>query len=255
MKQTPLLSLLIDRFPDYEREELYSLVLCGDVRVDGGRVRDPKLPVPRGADIRIEGRRFVSRGGDKLDHALSAFGIDVRGKVIIDAGSSTGGFTDCLLKRGAAAVHAVDVGYNLLAYELRNDPRVILHERTSVTKIWEFSPRPHLAVADLSFRSITGAASHLISQTEAHCLVSLVKPQFEWKNPSPSFDGVLRDTEALKDILLSLAEELEAEGAFIRAFTPSPIPGRKGNREFFFLLGLERGLCPEELGREVEAVL
>jgi hypothetical protein len=101
MKQTlPLLSLLIERFPDYEREELYSLVLCGDVLVDGGRVRDPKLPVPRGADIRIEGRRFVSRGGDKLDHALSAFGIDVGGKVIIDAGSSTGGFTDCLLKRG-----------------------------------------------------------------------------------------------------------------------------------------------------------
>jgi 23S rRNA (cytidine1920-2'-O)/16S rRNA (cytidine1409-2'-O)-methyltransferase len=222
-----LLSLLTERFPQKSRDELFSLILCGDVSVDGSKIRDPKSEVPRDAYISIERRRFVSRGGDKLDHALSVFGIDVRGKVVIDAGSSTGGFTDCLLQRGAVAVHAVDVGFNLLAYALRNDPRVILHERTGVMDIRGFLPQAHIATADLSFRSIRGAASHLISQTIDHKLVALIKPQFEWRNPPSSFDGVLRDSKASAEFFFSCRGLKKRGSIYSRLYLQPYLAGRE----------------------------
>ncbi|HKK47529.1 MAG TPA: SAM-dependent methyltransferase, partial [Alkalispirochaeta sp.] len=127
--QTSLLDLLTQQFAEYSRDELYRLVMCGEVRVNGGTITDPRQAVGAGATLAIVTRRFVSRGGEKLEAALEAWPINVAARTWLDAGASTGGFTDCLLQRGASLVHAVDVGYNQLDYRLRNDPRVRVHER------------------------------------------------------------------------------------------------------------------------------
>jgi 23S rRNA (cytidine1920-2'-O)/16S rRNA (cytidine1409-2'-O)-methyltransferase len=233
---SPLYTVLKTRYEDFSEKELYSLILCGHIRVNGGILRDPKAPVEPDCRVEFLGRRFVSRGGEKLDHGLAVFGIDVEGLVVVDAGSSTGGFTHCLLSRGAAAVHAVDVGYNQLDYSLRQDPRVIVHERTNVMDFHDPHPVPHGAVADLSFRSIRGAASHLLSLTTDQWLVALVKPQFEYPDPPEEFDGVIREKEVVREILRDTLAGLEAEGIFLHKAVVSPITGRKGNREFLFLL-------------------
>jgi 23S rRNA (cytidine1920-2'-O)/16S rRNA (cytidine1409-2'-O)-methyltransferase len=231
-----LYTVLKNRYEEFSDKELYSLILCGEIKVDGGILRDPKAPVDPACQVEFLGRRFVSRGGEKLDHGLTVFGIDVEGLVIVDAGSSTGGFTHCLLSRGALAVHAVDVGYNQLDYSLRQDPRVIVHERTNVMDFHDPQPVPQGAVADLSFRSIRGAASHLLSLTSEKWLVALIKPQFEYPNPPEEFDGVIKEEEVLREILAETLAGLEEEGVYLHAAAVSPITGRKGNREFLFHL-------------------
>lgn len=223
------------REPGMDREALVARILCGDVLFDGVRVRDPREPVRAEAVVTYRDTGFVSRGGLKLDHALSAWHIDVAGKVILDAGASTGGFTDALLRRGAAYVHAVDVGYNQLAYSLRTDPRVAVHERTNVTGLRSLQPLPDMAVADLSFRSLSGVAAHLLSLTRDKRAIVLVKPQFEWRAPRADFNGRVPDEEARRIATDALAA-LNAEGVDCVAMIESPITGRRGNREFFALI-------------------
>ena len=239
-RTAPLYTVLKNRYDDFSDKELYSLILCGEIRVEGGILKDPKAPVDPACRVEFLGRRFVSRGGEKLDHGLEVFGIDVKGRVVVDAGSSTGGFTHCLLSRGAETVHAVDVGYNQLDYSLRQDPRVIVHERTNVMDFHDPRPVPHGAVADLSFRSIRGAASWLLSLTSEKWLVALIKPQFEYPHPPEEFDGVVKDEKVIREILIETLEGLEEEGAHLHGVSASPITGRKGNREFLFLLRTTR---------------
>ncbi len=239
MAPVTLLSLLCTRFPDTEREEHLARILCGEVLVDGECVRDPKRPVPADAELTgAPARRYVSRGGYKLEAALAAWEPQVRGLCFIDAGSSTGGFTDCLLQQGAALVYAVDVGRNQLDFRLRRDPRVVVLERTSVADLTaETFPRaPSAAVADLSFRSLRGAARRLLALVSRGWMIALVKPQFEWRAPERSFRGVVRDPARRAQILTELVSDLAAEGVYVTHAMPSPLPGRRGNREVLFRL-------------------
>jgi 23S rRNA (cytidine1920-2'-O)/16S rRNA (cytidine1409-2'-O)-methyltransferase len=239
MEKVPLLELLKLRFPEKNERELFAAVLRGDVGVNGRRILKPGTRVPREAEIDLRSEpRFVSRGGEKLDHALRAWRHVVAGKILLDAGCSTGGFTDCLLRNGASRVYSIDVGFNTLDWRIRCDPRVVPMERTNVMALSasDFSPRPHQAVADLSFRSLRRAAAHILDLTEERRGIFLVKPQFEWRDPPPSFRGIVEDTDRLREILIALLQEFHEEGVFPSRGIGSPILGRKGNREFLLLL-------------------
>ncbi len=239
MKNIPLLSLLVRRHPVHSKKELHARVLCGEVLVNGEMIRDPARLVDENAAIELVSRRtYVSRGGDKLAAALAALAIDCRGRVFLDCGASTGGFTDCLLAHGARHVYAVDVGYAQFDYSLRNESRVSLYERTNVMRLTPrtFDAPPQAAVIDLSFRSLSGAARHILSLVSDGWALALVKPQFEWERPPEDFDGVVRDDAERKRILYACAQKLTQERVFLRATLASPLEGAKGNREYFFLL-------------------
>jgi 23S rRNA (cytidine1920-2'-O)/16S rRNA (cytidine1409-2'-O)-methyltransferase len=205
-----------------------------------------KPGTPVAADVPISIREkppYVSRGGEKLAAALDLWGIACEGKTWIDAGCSTGGFTDCLLRRGASLVYAIDVGENQLDWRLRADPRVRVMEATNVMAVRgeELDPTPDSAVADLSFRSLRLAASRILSLTAERRGIFLVKPQFEYIHPPRDFDGVVRGQGALRDILSDLVAGLGNEGVRAEDAVESPLRGRKGNREFLFLLRLGSG--------------
>lgn len=239
MKRPALLEVLKARYPQIETEELRARILCGEVWADGARLRDPRALVSGpDAPIALKRKRFVSRGGEKLEAVLEAWGMEVRGLALIDAGCSSGGFTDCLLQRGARRVLAVDVGSGVLDYRLRRDARVTVLERTNVMALFadRLPEKPDAAVADLSFRSLRGAAAHLLSLTGERWLIALVKPQFERAAPGTGFRGVVREAAEVRSILEALAADLEREGAFLHRARFSALRGAKGNRECFFLL-------------------
>ncbi len=254
-KKKSVLHLLSEAYPQYHRTQLRAFIDCRQVVVDGETCVDPKTLYPVESSVSIEIPRFVSRGGLKLEHALDSWGIDVHGLVMVDAGSSTGGFTDCLLQHGATTVHAVDVGYNQLDYRLRNDTRVVVHERQNIMHIEELKPQPQGAVADLSFRSITGAASHILSLTRDKWLISLIKPQFEVSSDLKGFAGVVEHWQQIQEILLLVYQQLETEGVGIKKIIESPIQGRKGNREFLALLEPGIYLHKQEFSRITDLLL
>ena len=227
--------------PDAGREELIAQLMCGDVSFNGQTVRDPKESVPVDSTVTYREPGFVGRGGIKLDHALELWNVEVAGKVVLDAGASTGGFTHALLLCGASVVHAVDLGYNQLAYSLRVDPRVIVHERTNVSELTALNPAPHFAVADLSFRSLSGVAAHLLDLTTERWGIVLLKPQYEWRDPDSGFDGRVPEN-AVDNIVRVTLEILSGEGVFAHAITESPIRGGGGNREFLVLVSAEPDL-------------
>jgi 23S rRNA (cytidine1920-2'-O)/16S rRNA (cytidine1409-2'-O)-methyltransferase len=251
MKPRRLLDILCSLYPGKTREEHLASILCGDVYVGVERVRDPKRLFAENREITFREQAFVSRGGGKLDYALAAWNVDTAGKAVLDAGCSSGGFTHCLLKRGAVLVHAVDVGRNQMHPALRKDPRVILKEKTNIMSLGGLEPLPAFAVCDLSFRSLRGAARHIIGLTSEGRLIALVKPQFEWENPPGDFDGVVRSGSDLGDILWSLAEALGGEGVFIRDMAESPVRGQAGNREFLFDMNGAGGLPPAALKEKI----
>jgi len=234
-RRAVLLDLLTRLFPEMTREQLYSRVLCGEVVVDGGVVRDPKATLAPEAEITLSVKRFVSRGGFKLDPVIDEWALAVNGKVFVDAGSSTGGFTDVLLQRGARMVHAVDVGTAQLDWKLRTDPRVKVHENTNIMAVGDLDPAPNAAVADLSFRSLRGAARKILDLTSDGWLIALVKPQFEWLDAPPDFHGVVTP-ESVPGILAALESELRNEGVRVDGWSKSAIRGRKGNQEYLALL-------------------
>jgi 23S rRNA (cytidine1920-2'-O)/16S rRNA (cytidine1409-2'-O)-methyltransferase len=200
-------------------------------------------------------RRFVGRGGEKLDAALEAFGIDVAGRAALDAGASTGGFTDCLLKRGAAAVLAVDVGYGQLDSRLRDDPRVTVRERTNVRNLVLDEP-VEMVVADLSFISLATVASALLganAQPGADVVV-LVKPQFEAGRAEVSKGrGVVRDPSVWRRVLGEVCSALLSHEAAMMGAMVSPLKGADGNVEFLVHL---RAHTPAVLdGDAIAAVL
>jgi 23S rRNA (cytidine1920-2'-O)/16S rRNA (cytidine1409-2'-O)-methyltransferase len=195
--------------------------------------------VDAGAAISIvaDGPHYVSRGGVKLSGALRALGVGVEGAVALDAGASTGGFTDCLLQHGAARVHAVDVGRGQLAWRIRQDPRVRVHERTNVRHLTpdDLGETVDLVVADLSFISLRVVAPALVAcSTRDARFVLLVKPQFEAGRERVGRGGIVRDPAVHAAVLQEVAGGLAASGIHVTGVVPSSIRGADGNREFFF---------------------
>ncbi len=218
------------------RTEAERLIRSGRVFVGSERVDTPGRLLAEDVLPRLRpAKTFVSRGGEKLAHALDHFALRVEGSVCIDAGCSTGGFTDCLLQRGAARVYAIDVGYGQLAWELRQNARVVVRERTNVRELRaeEFDPRPELLVADLSFislRSVLPVFARLV--VGRWRMILLVKPQFELAREQVSV-GVVRDA-ALHAEAVASVEAAAAGLGFVRCGgTASPLLGPAGNREFF----------------------
>jgi 23S rRNA (cytidine1920-2'-O)/16S rRNA (cytidine1409-2'-O)-methyltransferase len=253
-----LLKLLYRKFSHKTKEQLLAHVLCGEVYVDGEKCIDPKAPVSGTCALRITvPNRFVSRGGEKLDAVLDVWNINVTAKTMLDAGSSTGGFTDCLLKRGAGLVYAVDVGINQLDYSLRRDGRVKAMERVNLTGLHagDFPVPPDAAVMDLAFRSVRGAAAHLLPLLSERWIIALIKPQFEWRHPTPEFDGVIRDKRHYVSILTSLVSALRQEQVYVHRAAVSALTGRKGNREFFFLLGSGPSTAEEAIISEIDRLV
>src|SRR5712691_6303916 len=227
--------LLVQRELAPSRERARALILAGAVRVSGDRADRAAEPVPEDVDLVVdEGPRYVSRGGDKLAGALDMFGLDVHGKVAIDVGSSTGGFTDVLLQRGAARVHAVDVGKGQLDWRLRNDPRVAVHEGVNAREGIPVDEDVDIVVADVSFISLRLALPPSLARLrEGGDVVALVKPQYEAGRDAVGKGGVVRDATARAAAVVAVANDLAARGLGVIAVTPSPIAGREGNREIF----------------------
>lgn len=242
VRKKPLIDLLAAQWPDTDRERLRAYIDCRNVLVDGELCADSRMRFPEDSELSFTFERYVSRGGYKLARALDAFHLDVAGLVMLDAGSSTGGFTDCLLQHGARVVHSVDVGTNQLAWQLRQDGRVIVHEQQNIMTLASLDPPADAAVCDLSFRSIAGAASHILSLCARDWLVGLVKPQFEVPKGLSDFHGVVKDDGLRKDVLLSVYRQLADEGVVVKDLVKSPISGHKGNTEYLALLGHGSGL-------------
>ncbi len=251
-----VLRLLSQRYPDRTERELAALVMRGRVLIDGEPVTKAGARVSAAARVELrELPPYVSRGGEKLAAALEGWGLPVQGQVFLDAGASTGGFTDCLLRHGARIVHCVDVGVGQLSWRLRSDPRVRLHEGVNVMSLRPSSldPRPQAAVADLSFRSLRGAAARILDLTLEGWGIFLVKPQFELREPPPGFRGIVRGDAERLAILSSLVEELWEEGVRTRRVMASPVAGRRGNRELLALLSNRPGGSREEAHAALEA--
>ena len=248
MKKSSLLDLLCARNRELTRKEHYARILCGEIFVEGQCVRDPRQPVEPGASVEYKARRrYVSRGGLKLEGVLDRWQIPVQGMSFIDAGASTGGFTDCLLQHGASRVIAIEAGSRQLDYRLRTDQRVHVLENTNIMDVHTLPFEPQAAVADLSLRSLRKAALHILGLVSEKWLIALVKPQYEWHEPPGDFDGVVTATDALPEILKKLLEDLRGEGVFVSAISVSPLSGKKGNREFFCLLTTHRPTAGEDL--------
>ena len=231
---------LVSRGLARSREQARGAILAGDVSVDGVTVSKAGAPVESHAEILVAERpQYVSRGGHKLAGALDAFGIDPSGVRAVDVGASTGGFTDCLLQRGAHSVTAVDVGYGQLAWSLRNDPRVHVVERTNIrTADREELGGPYgMAVIDVSFIGLAKVlpAVRTILADDAVCL-ALVKPQFEAGKGRIGKKGVVRDPAVHRDVLGSVLASAEQDGWAVCGLGWSPITGPEGNIEFWVCL-------------------
>jgi len=218
------------------RSQARSLIMEGRVRVNGTPATKPGTNVRDGATVEIERpRRFVSRGGEKLDAALSAFAIDLAGVRALDIGASTGGFTDCLLQRGVDHVVAVDVGYGQLDWKLRNDPRVTVMERTNFRHLAPetFSEKFDLIVVDTSFISLRTIVARAVDElSDGGSVVALVKPQFEAGRERLGTGGVVRDPEVHRAVLREIREAMNALGLVAVGLVSSPLRGPAGNREF-----------------------
>jgi 23S rRNA (cytidine1920-2'-O)/16S rRNA (cytidine1409-2'-O)-methyltransferase len=220
------------------REQAQQAIDAGRVLVGGAPADKPARMVAAGEPVELvgEGPRFVSRGGEKLDAALDAFGIDVAGARALDAGASTGGFTDCLLQRGAAAVTAVDVGRGQLHERLREDRRVTVMERTDIRAFTAPEPFP-IVVADLAFISLRTVAGALVGANAAPGadVITLVKPQFEAGRAEVSRgSGVIRDPQVWAKALDGVRSALVGHGAAMMGAMVSPLRGADGNVEFLF---------------------
>ncbi|MBE0476001.1 MAG: TlyA family RNA methyltransferase [Coriobacteriia bacterium] len=239
------------------REQARAAILAGEVRSGGERVVKPGQLIEEDADLEVaEAPRYVSRGGVKLAAALEAFGVEAAGKHVIDVGASTGGFTDCVLQRGAAAVAAVDVGYGQFAWSLRNDPRVRVFERTNIR---DADPDAigapfDLAVVDVSFiglgKVLPAVAALLSAEGEA---LALVKPQFEAGKGRVGKKGVVREAAVHLEVLERVLSDAREQGFEVRGLTFSPITGPEGNIEFWVRLGRGGRPAAVDVARVVEA--
>jgi 23S rRNA (cytidine1920-2'-O)/16S rRNA (cytidine1409-2'-O)-methyltransferase len=242
MAKVRLDTLLADRGLFASRSRAAASVMAGEVRLgsDGRRAEKPGQLLAPDVQLAVDAApRYVSRGGTKLANALDALGVPVAGRRALDVGASTGGFTDCLLQRGAAHVVALDVAYGELDWRLRTDDRVTVLERTNARAldVAALPYRPDLIVADVSFISLTkllGAV--LATAAEPFDALVMVKPQFEVGRGRVGKGGVVREPADRRDALAAVARAGRAAGAQVAGFAPSRLAGPKGNRETFLWL-------------------
>lgn len=260
MKRERIDRLLVERGLAPSRTRAQALIMAGRVLVGDSRVDKPGTMVPRDADVRVRGddNPYVSRGGLKLAGALRRFGeatseragLVVAGRVAMDVGASTGGFTDCLLQAGATRVHAVDVGYGQLAWSLAQDSRVIVHDRRNIRRLRpdEIGEPIELCVMDCSFISAAKVLPHLPRfLTPTADVVVLVKPQFELDPGRVGKGGIVRDEGDRAEALARAEASAVASGMVVVDAVESEVEGRTGNREWLMWLRWEAGSGPESV--------
>ena len=251
--------LLVERGLFETREQARRSIMAGLVFIDQERITKPGTAVDLDAVIEVKGELhpFVSRGGLNWQKPLR-FNVDVTGLTAIDVGASTGGFTDCLLQNGAAKVYAVDVGYGQLDWKLRNDPRVIVMERTNIRYVMpdDIGELLDLAVVDVAFISLTKFFANLLALLKAEGeIITLIKPQFEVGRELVGKKGVVRDFNIHRELLVDLIEELQQSGAGLVNLDYSPIRGPKGNVEYLAYFSKCRPAvdCADLVNRTVDA--
>ncbi len=263
--------LLVERGLAESRAKAQAMIMAGQVRISDQVALKPATPVDSESTLTVDsGPRFVSRGGEKLDAALEAFNLNVNGLVCADVGTSTGGFTDCLLQRGATKVYAIDVGKGILHWKLRNDPRVIVMEETNARHVESLPEQVDLVTIDASFISlkillpvVKKWSDHFPLSTlqaenrkwKVEHVIALIKPQFEaGKKDVSRGDGVIRDPEIHKQVLLDVLSFAQNAGFGIHGLVKSPLLGPKGNAEFLVWLGIASPSVGE-IGTLIENVI
>jgi 23S rRNA (cytidine1920-2'-O)/16S rRNA (cytidine1409-2'-O)-methyltransferase len=262
--------LLVEQGLAESRAKAQALIMAGQVRVEGEVELKAATSVEPTARLEVErGPRYVSRGGGKLAAALEAFALNAMGRVCADVGASTGGFTDCLLQQGAARVYAIDVGKGLLHWNLRNDPRVVVMEKTNA-RFLESLPEPvSLVTIDASFISLRlllpavkrwfpviqlSPSDDGMKRDDACDVIALIKPQFEaGKKDVSRGDGVIRDPKLHGQVLLDVLAFAQAQGMGVRGLIKSPLLGPKGNVEFLAWLDISAGVA--QIDKLIEGVV
>ncbi len=239
------LDVLLQKRMNLTRTQAQSLIRSGKVFDKNGICLDkPGTKLPENIELKvIQDNRFVSRGGIKLEHALNHFGIDVQSVIAIDIGSSTGGFTDCLLQYGAKKVYAIDVGYGQLAWSIRNNPRVVVMERCNIRYLdpTQLSEKPNFFTVDCSFISLKLILPKIIELVDNQSRgVILIKPQFEAGREHVEKGGVVKDSMIIKKTIDEVLNEAEKLGFEIQGVVPSPIKGPAGNQEYLAYLTLTK---------------
>ncbi|CAH1217847.1 MULTISPECIES: TlyA family RNA methyltransferase [Paenibacillus] len=244
--------LLVEQGFYESREKAKAAIMAGLVYANNERIEKAGMKIPREAELKVKGavHPYVGRGGLKLEKAIRHFGLDMNGRVMLDIGSSTGGFTDCALQHGASHVYAIDVGYNQLDWSLRNDERVTVMERTNfryVTPEDLTGPVPDFASIDVSFISLQIILPPLMAllKRPAH-IVALIKPQFEAGREKVGKSGVVRDSKVHQEVLESMLRFANELGLRLQGLTFSPITGGEGNIEFLAHWRLEEPDAPQQ---------
>ncbi len=247
--------LLVERGLAESRNRAQRLVMAGEVRVNGEMIHKSSTQVAEDALIEVKQQpKFVSRGGLKLEAAIDAFEVDISGKVCADVGASTGGFTDCLLQNGAAKVYAIDVGYGVLHWKLRQDPRVVVMERINARYLDELPEFIDLAVIDASFISLALILPAVRDWFEEDIgrTIALIKPQFEaGRKAAAVHAGVIKDIVVHERVLKETLSSANALGFHPMGLIPSPIRGPKGNVEFLVDLSLD----PQDVSSDFDGMI
>lgn len=241
MRKECIDKLLTEKGAVQSRERARALIMEGRVAVEGRTIDKPGTKVDVEASLQLKGedQPYVSRGGQKLEGALMAFGIDPKGMVVMDVGASTGGFTDCVLQKGARKVYAVDVGYGQLAWKLQKDPRVVILERRNIRylKREEVEEEVDLILIDTSFISIEKFLPHLLGfMKQGGEFISLIKPQFEVGKSEVGKGGVVKDPALHQKVIERISQFSQGLGLKVLQVMESPLLGPKGNKEFFIHL-------------------
>ena len=230
--------MLVEKGLCDSREQAQRLIMAGQVFTAAGRVLKPSTALATSAALEVRERLpYVGRGGLKLAHALDSFNVSVQDMPVLDVGASTGGFTDCLLQRGARKVYAIDVGHGQLSYSLRQDPRVVAMERLNARYDFDLPEPVDLITIDVSFISLSLIIPSVVTHLNEGCnIIALVKPQFEAHKGEVGRGGVIRDPQVHARVLGRTIVWAVSQGLRVRNLCASPILGDAGNREFFLLL-------------------
>ena len=246
MRKERLDKLLVEKGVVQSRDRARALIMAGKVSVEGKRIDKPGTQIDASAQLNLQGgdSSYVSRGGEKMEGALKVFGIDPKGMVVMDIGASTGGFTDCILQKGAKKVYAVDVGYGQLAWRLQKDPRVVNLERRNIRYLQreEVPEEIDMILIDTAFISIEKFLPHLLGFLKKEgAILSLIKPQFEVEKGEVGKGGVVRDKALHEKVINRISNFSRGLRLKILGVTESSLLGPKGNKEFFIYLKKENG--------------